>query len=199
MKRLFLSLVAVSLFGAARAQTPENIPGDTDLRRNVRRIEVELALGPTFGYASLAGMDNMPIGLCGGLELRYNLRSIPLDVGLQSAGSFYWRDPGSGCTSRLYNSGRLMGVVDYNLSVSRRVECFFGTGVGVLCIGPMADMPQGGISNWSFRFGAMPRVGVECWSHLRLTFGYLWTERANSHCLMTIGIVFGGSRLRAGF
>lgn len=109
MKRLFLSLVAVSLFGAARAQTPENIPGDTDLRRNVRRIEVELALGPTFGYASLAGMDNMPIGLCGGLELRYNLRSIPLDVGLQSAGSFYWRDPRSACTSRLYNSGRLMG------------------------------------------------------------------------------------------
>ena len=92
-----------------------------------------------------------------------------------------------------------MGVVDYNLSVSRRVECFFGTGVGWLCIGSTADMPRGGVSDWSFRFGAMPRIGFECWSHLRLTFGYVWTERANRHCLLTIGIVFGGSRLRAGF
>lgn len=200
MKRLFPWLsVAVLLFGTVQAQTPENAPGTTDMRRNVRRVEVEVAVGPTFGYAALPALTNMHAGFCGGLEFRYNLRSIPLDVGLQSAGSFYWRESPATCLSKFYNSGRMMGVADYNLRVARCVECFFGAGIGAVCIGPPADMPEGGVSDWSIRFGGMPRVGFECWSHLRLTFGYVWTERANNHCLMTIGIVFGGARLRAGF
>lgn len=201
MERLFPCLLAaVLLLGTVRAQTPESIPGHMDVQRNVRRIELEVALGPTFGYASLPGQTNMHVGLCGGLELRYNLRSIPLDVGLQSMGSFYWRESPATCLSKFYNSGRMMGVADYNLSLSRRVECFFGAGAGWLAVGHTADMPQDGASDWSFRFGAMPRAGVECWHHLRLTFGYVWTERANSHCLLTIGVVFGGgSRLKGGF
>lgn len=199
MKRLFLMLVAVSLFGAARAQAPETIPGDTKLRRDVRRVEVELALGPTFGYAALPGLTNMRVGICEATEFRYNLRRVPLDVGVHFGCSFYWRDSPATCLSKIFFSPRMMGVADYNLRVARRVECFFGAGIGAVCIGPMADMPGGGASDWSIRLGAMPRVGFECWSHLRLTFGYVWTERANNHCLMTIGIVFGGARLRAGF
>ena len=152
------------------------------------------AWGATFGYTRLADQSNMCMGFCGGTEYRYNLRRTPLDVGLHFFGSFYWREPRASCTARFYNSFRMMGVVDYNMAVARRVECFFGAGLGVVFVGPKADMPVGDAAEWSSRFGAMPRIGVECWSHLRLTLGYVWTERANNHLMMTVGVVFGGGR-----
>lgn len=196
--------MVVSVCGAravvrAWAQEPGNGPEETavsttEVRRNVRRFEVEMAWGATFGYARLADQSNMRMGFCAGTEYRYNLRRTPLDVGLHFFGSFYWREPRASCTARFYNSSRMMGVVDYNLAVARRVECFFGAGLGIVFVGPRADMPVDAAAEWSSRFGAMPRVGVECWSHLRLTLGYVWTERANNHLMMTIGVVFGGGR-----
>ena len=200
MKKGWLCLfAALGLWCGAWAQEPGNGPEETavstpELRRNVRRFEAEMAWGATFGYARLADQSNMCMGFCGGTEYRYNLRRTPLDVGLHFFGSFYWREPRASCTARFYNSFRMMGVVDYNLAVARRVECFFGAGLGVVFVGPKADMPVGDAAEWSSRFGAMPRIGVECWSHLRLTLGYVWTERANNHLMMTVGVVFGGGR-----
>lgn len=85
----------------------------------------------------------------------------------------------------------------------RNVSFFAGAGVGYAFLDNSApvvfDDTQ---SNWGgFSTGSrsgslcfMPRIGVELFHHLRVTFDYKLQERANRHFGLSLGVVFGGGR-----
>ena len=68
-------------------------------------FEGEVAVGATFGYASLGSFDNDAAGFCLVAESRYNFRRTPFDVGLRLAagcgrllaGPFYDVQPDGRC------------------------------------------------------------------------------------------------------
>ncbi len=96
-----------------------------------------------------------------------------------------------------------MAVADYNFRRRRNVSFFAGAGVGYAFLDNSApvvfDDTQ---SNWGgFSTGSrsgslcfMPRIGVELFHHLRVTFDYKLQERANCHFGLSLGVVFGGGR-----
>ena len=88
----------------------------------------------------------------------------------------------------------LMAVADYNLHLTPKVALFAGAGIGGAYVlrtaeGAVSDTPSSDCA----AFCVMPRVGCECWNRLRVTLGYMCTERANRHLSLTFGIAIGGS------
>lgn len=186
-KFLLLLLFAAVSVGVLRAQTAGERPG-------AGRFEGEVALGATFGHASLEVFATNAVGFCLAGECRYNFRRLPFDAGLRLQGACFSRDPGT-CSGTLFPSLGLMAVTDYNLRVSRKLDLFAGVGVGGAWMlytteKTDADFEPGG----EIHFCVMPRVGCECWNRLRVTLGYFCTERANSHLSLTLGIAIGGGR-----
>ncbi|MBO5044753.1 MAG: hypothetical protein J6C45_06920 [Alistipes sp.] len=192
-KRITTLLIALMCCGAGFAQKTE-----------VRRLEGEIGIGLVNGVNSLT-LDNCATGpkLYG--ELRYNFRMLPIDVGMQVSGSYFWREAESQperLKSRSYN---VMAVADYNLFRGRRVSLFAGVGVGlgVLSMSHPIDIknPDAHWAGYSTGEGKnkpcfSPRVGVELFNHLRLTVHYMAEEKANNHFGFSIGGVIGGGRKR---
>ena len=160
------------------------------------RFEGEVAVGATFGYSSLRGYRNTAAGPCLAVECRYNFRRLPFDAGLRIDASFYSRWPRSSCSSDPFPVATVMAVADYNVQVTRRMALYAGVGVGYAAI--MRTAAGAEVDDGSFdgqiRFAAMPRIGCECWNRLRVTLGYVCTERANRHLTLTVGIAIGGRR-----
>ena len=161
------------------------------------RVFREVAVGATFGYASLGSFDNDAAGFCLVAESRYNFRRTPFDVGLRLGGACYSRLAAGVCSKDLFMSFSLMAVADYNLHLTPKAALFVGAGIGGAYVfrtaeGAVSDTPSSDCA----AFCVMPRVGCECWNRLRVTLGYMCTERANRHLSLTFGIVIGGSSRR---
>lgn len=161
------------------------------------RFEGEVAVGATFGYASLGSFDNDAAGFCLVAESRYNFRRTPFDVGLRLGGSCYSRLAAGVCSQDPFMMFSLMAVADYNLHLTPKVALFAGAGIGGAYVlrtaeGAVSDTPSSDCA----AFCVMPRVGCECWNRLRVTLGYMCTERANRHLSLTFGIAIGGSSRR---
>ena len=158
-------------------------------------FEGEVAVGATFGYASLGSFDNDAAGFCLVAESRYNFRRTPFDVGLRLGGSCYSRLAAGVCSQDPFMMFSLMAVADYNLHLTPKVALFAGAGIGGAYVlrtaeGAVSDTPSSDCA----AFCVMPRVGCECWNRLRVTLGYMCTERANRHLSLTFGIAIGGGR-----
>lgn len=78
------------------------------------RFEGEVAVGATFGYASLGSFDNDAAGFCLVAESRYNFRRTPFDVGLRLGGACYSRLAAGVCSKDPFMMFSLMAVADYN-------------------------------------------------------------------------------------
>ena len=89
-----------------------------------------------------------------------------------------------------------MAVGGYNLPVARAVTLYAGVGVGYAGIMGTAAVAEAGDGRFDgqLRFAAMPRIGCECRNRLRVTLGYVCTERANRHLSLTVGVAIGGRR-----
>lgn len=182
----YLLCLFFALAAAGRPQAQERV--------GAGRFEGEVALGAVLGYSRLPGFDNNAVGICASVEARYNFRQAPFDVGLRAGGSWYSRQAPGVCTPDPFAAGSLMAVADYNLFLTRNLTLFAGIGAGGIACRPAYDVQHGAPNDWSIRFCAMPRLGCECWNRLRITLGYLCTERANRHLSLTFGIAIGGGR-----
>lgn len=193
MKRLLFACI-ISCFAFCLPAVSAN-PG-----RDVRALELEIGAGAVFGSDKL-NFDKNRMGISALVEARYNLTSLPLDVGLQINGGLFHRDIQSS-RSLKFRSLNVLAVADVNLFRARTISLFAGAGFGYALYGETAPIAFDSSQEWSgFETGGgksgicfMPRVGVELFHRLRVTFDYRWQEKANRHFDVTLGFVFGGGR-----
>ena len=166
-------------------------------QEQVRKLEFEAGLGYSLAmtkeehYGSLSAL----------LELRYNLRHSPWDVGIHYENSvaplesvdyeaLYDISPGFNPTGTTDEDIHyILPVADYNFHRGKRISYFVGGGLG-MSICQIENNTRGS-------FSLMPRAGVEFINHLRLTLNYKYNQRGMYHYLgLSISGVLGGGRKR---
>ena len=166
-------------------------------QEQVRKLEFEAGLGYSLAmtkeehYGSLSAL----------LELRYNLRHSPWDVGIHYENSvaplesvdyeaLYDISPGFNPTGTTDEDIHyILPVADYNFHRGERLSYFIGGGLG-MSICRIEYNTRGS-------FALMPRAGVELFNHLRLTLSYKYNSRGIYHYLgLSISGVLGGGRKR---
>ena len=177
-------------------------------QNRVRAIEGGLFVGLNLP-SSKCGFESAELGPDIGLELRYNFKKQPIDVGLQYTMSMVNR--GFTCgdghpDSERCKSINLLALADYNINRGDKVSFFCGVGVGfagfelsapsdvVPSIYHLTNRTFVGKKSASFCF--MPRVGVEFFNRLRLSVEYKIEEKANSNIAFNIGFAFGGGKIK---
>lgn len=178
----------------------ESVAQTTD----VRRFEWEVGLGLADGLSSL-NLDKCTPGPKLYTELRYNIKALPIDLGIHATSSYFWRS-----AEQVQNINRLktssvniMAVADYNFRRGKNLSIFAGVGLGLGILDITAPLSFDNTQmNWSGyitgdraeRLAFMPRIGVELWNHLRVTLALTTQEKANNQYTLNIGVVFGGGR-----
>ena len=166
-------------------------------QEQVRKLEFEAGLGYSLAmtkeehYGSLSAL----------LELRYNLRHSPWDVGIHYENSvaplesvdyeaLYDTRPGFIPTETIDEDIHyILPVADYNFHRGERISYFVGGGLG-MSICRIEYNTRGS-------FSLMPRAGVEFFNHLRLTLSYKYNSRGVYHYLgLSIGGILGGGKKR---
>lgn len=192
-KRITTLLIALMCCVASFAQKTE-----------VRRLEGEIGVGLVNGVNKLT-LDECDAGPLLYAEIRYNLRALPIDVGVKFSNSYFHRGADSQAHRLQTKSCNIMAVADYNLFRGRKISFFAGAGVGCGVLNLTAPItitrPDERWSGYTTgegkaKFSVMPRFGVELFNHLRLTLFYTGEEKANNHFGFSIGGVIGGGRKR---
>ncbi|MCM1301316.1 MAG: hypothetical protein NC250_00545 [Alistipes senegalensis] len=190
MKKLSLLFVLLCVLTTVSAQ-----------QREVRAIEVELGVGLTSGAARLqdVGFDKNRTGETGFIEIRYNWKRLPIDVGFHIGGTIFGREMRESGEKLNFSSGNFMLTSDYNYRRDSNCSLFAGLGIGMATFGNSAELEYVGDGGYtdngsSGSFCVMPRVGVELFHRLRLTCAYVIEEQANRHFSLTLGIAIGGGR-----
>ncbi len=171
---------------------------------DVGRFEAEIGLGLADGLKSL-NLDNCTPGPKIYGELRYNIKALPIDLGIQASDSYFRRsdDQVKNVNGVKCNAINVMAVADYNLRRGKNLSIFAGVGLGLGILDVTAPISFDDTQlNWNgyktgdgtSKFAFMPRVGVELWNHLRLTVAFTTLEKANNQYSINIGVVFGGGR-----
>lgn len=156
----------------------------------VKTFEFEPSVGATYGLAGNTGSHKLGPSL--GLEARWNLHRVPLDVGMQLyLGSACSRYNGTDLACRTLS---VMPVCDYNFRRRHAVSPFVGMGVGL----NLYDMISGDYNDYegdkTAGVGLMPRVGVELFRHLRLALSAHVGKKIYSTVGLTVGYAIGGGR-----
>ena len=148
----------------------------------VRRIEGGISLGASFFednyYDSAAG----EIGLLLSLELRYNFRRVPMDVGVMSIMDLRGGDCEL-CNGSWEGDHTFLVVSDYNFRRGSKVSYFVGAGVGTTIY-----------DGDTAKLCLMPRVGMEFFYRMRLTAAYMVGPNSKNTFNLSLGIVIGGGR-----
>lgn len=191
MKKYVILIFAIFCLSSVEAQDKSAY--------SVGNIEGEIGAGVVFGTDKL-GFDKINPGAVFYAEIRHNFRKLPLDAGIQVAGTIFHRESDNAGQLK-FKSWSLMAITDYNFLQKSRVSFFAGAGVGYTSSEHSAPVvfddsqPNwGGFSTGEKRgsFCFMPRVGVELFHHLRVTAAYKLADKANSHFDLTVGVAFGG-------
>jgi opacity protein-like surface antigen len=148
----------------------------------VRRVEGSISLGASFFEDSFYESTAGEIGLLSSVELRYNFRSVPMDVGVMSMLDIRGGDCEL-CNGSWENNLSFLAVADYNFRRGKRVSYFAGVGVG-------ATFYDANTTKLCF----MPRVGMEFFNRLRLTMAYMAGPNAKNTLNLTLGVAIGGGR-----
>ena len=148
----------------------------------VRRVEGSISLGASFFEDSFYESTAGEIGLLSSVELRYNLRSVPMDVGVMSMQDIRGGDCEL-CNGSWENNLSFLAVTDYNFRRGKRVSYFAGVGVGAAFYN--AD---------TTKLCFMPRVGMEFFNRMRLTMAYMVGPNAKNTLNLTLGVAIGGGR-----
>ncbi|MCM1355616.1 MAG: porin family protein [Staphylococcus sp.] len=168
-KVLLLVVLGLAGFQTMRAQT------------EVQRLEGEINVGFNVATGRYLG-TSAGLGLTVGGELRYNFRNSPFDGGVWvNYTSFAW--PTDLPEGTFWTSSTNFALVgDYNFRQGASVNPFVGAGLGMSFRD--ADRGCGPVF--------MPRVGVELWSHLRLTLSYEVNRKYYNGFSFTVGWAIGG-------
>ena len=148
----------------------------------VRRVEGSISLGASFFEDSFYESTAGEIGLLSSVELRYNFRSVPMDVGVMSMMDIRGGDCEL-CNGSWEGDLSFLAVTDYNFHRGRKVSYFVGAGVGATFYN--AD---------TTKLCVMPRVGVEFFNRMRLTMAYMAGPNAKNTLNLTLGVAIGGGR-----
>lgn len=159
--------------------------------RTVGAVEVELsvALVTASNRIETFGRSNPGVGVAA--EVRYNFAQAPVDLGLNFSLSTFSRSHSTreGVAKYNFDSQSLLLTADYNFFQGRMASLFVGCGAGVSWCGRLADGSRHGVAPC-----VVPRVGVELSEHIRISLGYNFSERANSHLQLGVGFAFGGGK-----
>lgn len=195
-KVLIIALLAVMAVGVQNASAQKV--------RKVRAIEVEIGGGIVTPTDKLK-FDENKLGWNAQVELRYNFKHLPLDLGLHVDGALLSRegktiqDAGIGSVEDIksvnFASMTGLAVVDFNLRRAKNFSIFVGCGVGYgMLINDIEKISEIGDIDKLGCFCVMPRVGVELFHHLRATLYYKNLKTEQSHFGVNLGIVFGGGK-----
>ena len=197
MKNHYRILMAVALMSAATAIHAQD----------VQPFEGEIFGGGTYPLASaneIPGVGSWEssnkIAYQLGVELRYNIKHSPLDVGLlidlsaahRKGQNFSWSSNGSGGLSGGYydktsswRTTTIAAVCDYNYTENENTSFFAGAGVGY------GQLDDGGNKDY-YRMVLIPRVGVELYKTVRLTLNAHITRKYFNTVGVAVGFVIGG-------
>ncbi|MBR5491637.1 MAG: hypothetical protein IKV77_00730 [Alistipes sp.] len=148
----------------------------------VRRVEGSISLGASFFEDSFYESTAGEIGLLSSVELRYNLRNVPMDVGVMSMMDIRGGDCEL-CNGSWKSDLSFLAVSDYNFRRGKRVSYFAGVGVGATFYDANTT-----------KLCVMPRVGMEFFNHLCLTMAYMAGPNAKNTLNLTLGVAIGGGR-----
>lgn len=155
-------------------------------QNEVKPFEVEVKVGATYPTQKYFG--DKQVGPSLGLEGRWNLSQLPVDVGAEVyLGSALRRFNGEDQSNRLFS---FSAVGYYNLFRGTKASPFIGLGLGT----GSCDVVNGYKDNEGAAFVVSPRIGIELFSHLRLTFDARFARNGYNTVGLTVGGVIGGGR-----
>lgn len=170
----------------------------------VRPVEFEIHVGASQAIDRMdyAKRSNGPVL---GIELRYNIKNSPLDVGflVDLTTAFYefkdleveTVDDYTVKTSfEQSNRTSMLGFTcDYNFRQGGTVNPFVGLGIGLGVHDALIDVvnDKNDCNNTAV---VVPRVGVELWRHLRFTLSANLSCQYYNNLSLTVGCVFGGGK-----
>lgn len=155
-------------------------------QNEVKTFEIEGKIGATYPTQKYFG--DRRVGASLGLESRWNLRQLPIDVGAEIYyGSALRRYQGEDQSNRIFS---LSAVGHYNFMRGSRLSPFVGLGIGT----GSCDVVEGFKDNEGGTVVVSPRVGVELFHHLRLTVDARFARKGYNTVGITVGGVIGGCR-----
>ena len=157
-------------------------------QQNVTPFEFEIKAGTNLPLNSVSGFSNK-LGINLGLESRWNLKRLPMDVGAELyIGSALRHEEGDETISNRTFS--LAVLSDYQINRGSKVSPFIGLGLGV------ANCQQiiGSLGDEATTFCIIPRAGVALSRHLRLTLDAHISKKYYSNVGLTIGYSFHSKR-----
>lgn len=186
MKKLIVLLVLLFFYTSISAQK----------YNNVKVFEFELGVGGNLSNTTSAYKS--AIGFQAYAETRLNIPGTGFDMGFQfDLAAMRGIIEGSTQNAKI-TCTPLTTFYDYSYRGWKNVALFGGLGLGVAR--SMSKYLYDDMSTWDsvvFSYTLNPRIGVELFNHLRVTFEYsISTDPVNTYCSLTIGGVIGGGYKR---
>ncbi len=190
-KFLVIAVMAMTFVGICDASAQKT--------RTVRALEVELGGGIATPTDKLH-FDKNQLGWNALVELRYNFKTIPIDLGLHVDGAVLNRksepiENVQELKEAKFASLNCMAVADLNMFRAKGFSLFVGVGVGYGMllndfkkIEHLKDVDRLGC------FCVMPRLGFEIAHHVRATIYYKQLKKEQNHFGVNLGIVLGGGK-----
>lgn len=166
-------------------------------QNEVRAFEFEISGGHSAPLYNLPGDEIR--GTILNLELRHNLKNIPIDIGFElNVTTVYRKKPNTPPRGmpNLTNSA-ISFTTSYNFARGKNLSLFIGIGAGI----PLANIVFS-IHNYFYssnlgpylNMAFSPRIGVELGNHFRLTVDLRLLDKEHHAIFMRAGIVLGGGR-----
>ena len=190
MKHMLLVIMIAALWGCPGQMQAQGV--------DVRPLEGEFFLGtsaPLFGYHG--GKSKLGVAL--GLELRCNVEDSPVDVGVllditSAEREYSSRRQEDGVTMGPYRQNNRTAtaavVCDYNFNQGGLVNPFIGIGYGT-CLYTAINQVVYDSDGKCMVF--IPRVGVELFRHLRVTWSSHLSRKGYHNVSLAVGLVLGGN------
>ena len=130
------------------------------------------------------------------MEARINIPTTAFDIGLQfSAHNFSrkWED----MMTIIYNFKSITTYVDYNYRKWNKITPFVGLGLGFSPTELTYTYPNSSRRDEIEKTQPAcfnPRIGVEVYDHIRLTFDWKIMTKTYSHIGISLGFAFGGGK-----
>lgn len=163
--------------------------------QDIQKFEGELNIGVTYPLTNFYG-GKFLAGPEFGVEFRYNVPETKFDLGisLNATTAVYKFNDYQGADDDWYweqsnRSVNIIAVGDYNFMQGEKINPYAGVGVG-LSINEAINEVIYDDSGASFVF--RPRVGLELFHHLRISFFGTFNKRGYCNAGFVIGGVIGG-------
>lgn len=191
-KFLVVALLAMTFVGIFDAAAQKKA-------RVIRAFEVELGGGIVSPTEKL-NFDKNRLGWTAVVELRYNFKNLPLDLGIHADGAVLNRknEPIEGVKElkeAKFASINGLAVADLNMFRTKGFSLFVGVGVGYgMMISDFQKIEHIKDVDKLGSFCVMPRVGFEVAHHVRATLYYKQLKKEQNHFGVNLGVVFGGGK-----